>query len=244
MKKLNIFLNRIKPFLSNAFEGFLSLIYKENCCICGCSKDNKILCKTCSKSVEILSGFAQGVLDGVEIYSACFYKDTIRTLIHKLKFNHKRAVARVLANILYNYFKKIIEFEQIKAGNIDRFQNAILVPVPTQKKNIKERGYNNVYEITKEFSNLSGLPFLDGFLVKIKNSKPQYKMNKNQRKSNVEGTFNINLKRLSNKEDLDNKTFVIIDDIITTGATLGEIIKVLKENGVKNIICITLSKAI
>ncbi len=165
-------------------------------------------------------------------------------MIHKLKFNHKRTVARVLASILYNYFKKIIEFEQIKAGNIDRFQNAILVPVPTQKKNIKERGYNNVYEITKEFSNLSGLPFLDGFLVKIKNSKPQYKMNKNQRKSNVEGTFNINLKRLSNKKDLDNKTFVIIDDIITTGATLGEIIKVLKENGVKNIICITLSKAV
>jgi len=75
--------------------------------LCGCSKDNKILCKTCSKSVEILSGFAQGVLDGVEIYSACFYKDTIRTLIHKLKFNHKRTVARVLASILYNYFKKI-----------------------------------------------------------------------------------------------------------------------------------------
>ena len=151
MKKFNIFLTKVKTLLSFVFEGFLSLIYKENCCICGCSKDNKILCKTCAKSVEILSGFPQGVLNGVNIYSACLYKDTMRTLIHKLKFNHKKAVARVLANILHDYFKKILEYELLKTGDIKIFKNPVLVPVPTQKKNIKERGYNNVYEIVKNF---------------------------------------------------------------------------------------------
>ncbi len=241
IKKLNKIYLRIKTLSIIVFERFLSLIYKENCCVCGCSKDNNILCKNCSKSVEILSGFPHRIIDGVEIYSACIYKDTVRTLIHKLKFNHKLIAARVLAKILSDYYKKILDYEQKRSGNIEKYKNAVFIPVPTSKNNIKERGYNNVYEIVKEFAFIQNIKFSHNFLIKIKNTKPQYKMGKNKRRDNVKGVFKINVKKI---KDFKDKTIVIVDDIITTGSTLSEIIKVLKENGIKNIICITISKAV
>ncbi len=246
MTKFNILFNRFKNLSKQLFERFLALIYKENCCICGCSKDDKILCNSCAKTVEILSGFPQGILRGVEIYSATIYKDTIRTLIHNLKFHHKKAAARVLAQFLSDYYDKILAFEQNKKGNIEKFQNAVFVPVPTTKRNIKERGYNNVFEIVKEFTLIRSLKgenikILNDFLIKIKDTSPQYKINKFKRKNNVKGVFGLNFRKY---KDFKNKTVVVIDDIVTTGATLDEIIKTMQENNINNIICITLSKAV
>lgn len=235
--------NLIKNQLYFIFEQFLSLIYKENCCICGCSKDNKILCKTCSKSVEILSGFPQGKIRDIEIYSACIYKGNIRTLIHKLKFHHKLAVARVLGDILFKYYNKILDYKLNNSKSINGFQNAVIVPVPTSLKNKKERGYNNVFQIAKEFSKLSNIPVLENFLIKIKNTPPQFKISKENRKTNIKGVFKVNLTPKI-KSQIKDKTIIIIDDIITTGATLEEIIKTLQENNINNIICITLSKAV
>lgn len=246
MKKFNNLFGRLKNLSIYVFERFLALIYKENCCICGCSKDNKILCKTCAKDVETLSGFPQGLLRGVEIYSACIYKGVIKELIHKLKFYHNLSAAKVLAEFLSEYYDKILSFEQKKSGNVKKFQNMIFIPVPTAKRNIKERGYNNVYEIVKKFAEIrtskgESIKILNDFLIKIKDSTPQYKINKSKRRKNVEGVFGINLKKYKGFQD---KTFVIIDDIITTGSTLDEIIKTLQENNIKKIICITLSKAV
>ncbi len=246
MKKLNILFNRFKNLSSCVFERFLALIYKENCCICGCSKDNKILCKTCSKDVEILSGFPQGLIRGVEIYSASVYKGVIKELIHKLKFHHKKAAAKVLARFLSEYYDKILSFEQKKHGSVKKFQNAVFIPVPTSKRNIKERGYNNVCEIVKEFKEIQhnkgqNIKVLDNFLIKVKNTTPQYKVSKNKRRENVKNSFRVNINKYKGFKD---KNFIIIDDIITTGSTLDEIIKTLKENGINNIICITLSKAV
>lgn len=230
-----------------------SLIYKENCVICGvvldshrpCSKSESSLCKTCLKTVEILSGFPQGIFMGVEIYSASIYDGTMRHLIRKLKFNHKKDVASVLAEFLFTFYKKIEQYKKECNTPLPLLQNlaqnTVIVPVPTNKENISQRGYNNVLEIAKEFSALLGVPYSKNLLVKIKNTKPQYKLSPKQREENVSGCFSINLKEA---EKYKGKTLLIIDDIYTTGATIREIIRVLKKNNMENIFCITLSKAV
>ena len=118
-----------------------------------------------------------------------------------------------------------------------------MAPVPTSLKNKKERGYNNVFQIVKEFSKLSNVPVLENFLIKIKDTPPQFKISKENRKTNIKGVFKVNLTPKI-KSQIKDKTIIIIDDIITTGATLEEIIKTLQENNINNIICITLSKAV
>ena len=241
----------VKFFVLSIF----SLIYKENCIICGCalqnngfsaqnntcSKNVNLLCKTCAKTVEFLSGFPQGVYDGVEIYSATIYKTTMRQLIHKLKFNHKKDVCHVLAYFLFEYYKKIEAYKKECGKFLPSLENLVIVPVPTNKNNIKQRGYNNVFEIAKEFSNLLRAPFSKNLLLKIKDTKPQYKLGPKERVKNVSGCFNINLKEV---EKFKGKTVLIIDDIYTTGATINEIIEFLKKNNIENIFCITLSKVV
>lgn len=217
---------------------FLSLLYKENCIICGAPvKENAIplkgvqnLCKNCLKNVKILSYFPHTKINNVEIYSACFYEGTIKQLIHKLKFNHKKEVAKILALFLYEFYKKN-----------EGFKNLVLVPVPTNKNNIKQRGYNNVFEIVKELSLFLNVSYSKKLLLKVKNTKPQYKLTPKKRRENVSGCFKINFEEY---KKLEGKTFLIVDDIFTTGATLNEIIKTFKESNIQNLFCITLSKAV
>ncbi len=255
MKKLIIFFKGLSAIFGRPLNFLTSLIYKEKCVICnkvldssissyglsGCSKTQNILCKTCAKDVEFLSCFPHTNFQGVKIYSACLYKGVVRQLIHKLKFNHKKDVAKVLACFLYEFYRKIEEFN--KAENISCLsaENAVLVAVPTNKNNIKQRGYNNVFEIVKEFSNLTNIPYSKNFLLKTKNTKPQYKLTLNKRKLNVSGCFNINIEEY---QKFKGKTVVIIDDIYTTGATVREIIKTLKLNNINNFFLITLSKSV
>ncbi len=77
-------------------------------------------------------------LEDIEIYSACIYKGNIRTLIHKLKFHHKLAVARILGDILFKYYNKILDYKLNNSKSINRFQNVVIVPVPTSLKNKKK----------------------------------------------------------------------------------------------------------
>lgn len=228
--------------MKNFINFLLSLIYKEKCCICGidlnCSKTEKTLCKNCLKTVEILSGFAQCKINGVEIYSATIYDGTVRTLIHKLKFQHNKDIAKVLAEILSEFYRKILAFKLKNNNHVNWPQSLAVVPIPTNKKNVQTRGYNNVYEIAKEFAEINNLVLKNDILIKIKDTKPQFKLSKDQRRSNVSGCFKVNLKKYN------NETILLLDDIITTGATLNEAISAFQANGIKNIICITVSKAV
>ncbi len=220
----------------------LSLIYKEKCCICGidlsCAKSEKILCKNCLKTVEILSGFAQTKINGVEIFSACIYDGIVRTLIHKLKFQHNKNIARVLAKILTDFFDKILVNNSLDILYVKTPKTVAVVPIPTNRKNVQIRGYNNVYEIAKEFAEINGFILKNDILIKIKDTKPQFELKKNQRKSNVSGCFKVDLK------NYHNETILLIDDIITTGATLNEAITTFQAAGINNIVCITVSKAV
>ena len=112
MENLINFFKSLSFSLGRLFHSFLSLIYKENCVVCGAPCAVQNLCKKCLKDVEILSGFPHTKFDGVEIYSACFYKGVIRDLIHKLKFNHKKDAARVLAVFLYEFYERMEVIKQ------------------------------------------------------------------------------------------------------------------------------------
>lgn len=239
---------QVQNLLYRLFTEFLHLIYKENCVSCGktldmkrfsdCSKNDIPLCKSCLNSVEILSGFAHSKIEGVEIYSACFYDGIIKKLIHDLKFHHKLCVSRVLGYILSKFYTKILEQNNSASQALKNTENIVVVPIPTNKKNIQTRGYNNVFEIAKEFSSFVNLRVLENFLIKIKDTKPQFEMNAKTRKTNVEGCFGVN------KKCYNGEFVLVIDDIITTGSTLKEAILALKKAGVKNIICLTLSKSV
>ena len=209
------------------FNSFLNLIYNKKCLICGCSKVDNLLCKSCLKDVYYLSSFAQRFYKKIPIFCATNYQKTTKTLIQKLKFSHKKKASIPLAEILYSYF--------LKLNLLDEY---IIIYPPSNYLKSSIRGYNHMFLITKEFSKLTGFNINNNLIKKIKSTKPQYRAK--NRHLNIKNSFAINKKYI---KVLKDKKLLLIDDITTSGATLEELINILLEAGFKNITCLTISKA-
>lgn len=114
----------------------------------------------------------------------------------------------------------------------------IIIPVPIHRRRFNDRGYNQSELIAKEISKkLKINNFRNNILIKIRNNAIQSTLNKHQRMMNVKDVYkvqNINL--------IQNKKILLIDDIYTTGNTVNECSRVLKENGAKEIGVFTISK--
>ena len=215
----------------NGFKKIISLvsnlIYNQKCLICNCAKTDDLLCKNCLKSVEYLSSYPQKIYREIPIFCATNYKNTIKKLIQKLKFSHNKKCAIPLAKILFDYYKKL-----------DLKDDFIIVYPSSFYTKTFQRGYNHMFLITKEFSKLTNLSYKKDLILKIKPTKPQYKA-KNRHK-NIKDSFKINKKYI---ELFKDKKILLIDDITTSGATLEELINCFLDVGIKNIVCLTISKA-
>ena len=89
------------------YNSFLNLIYNRKCLVCGCSKTDDFLCKTCLKDIDNLSSFPQRIYKNIPIYCATLYKKSTKILIQKLKFSHKKNATIPLSNILFSYFQNL-----------------------------------------------------------------------------------------------------------------------------------------
>jgi len=209
-------------------EQLLDLIYKRKCVGCGCSINDGVLCKNCLKDVQNLPYFSQTIINGYPVYSVFYYEKGMKSLVHRLKFHHHKICAYYAANYIFNYIKEIKDID---------FNNAVLIPVKTHKKNYYKRGYDNVLEIGKELSKMSKMPLYDNVLSKIKYTIPQYKISAKDRKKNVLDSFKLD------KNFKTDKLIIVLDDVVTTGSTLDVITSLFKENGFCNLVCLTLCKA-
>jgi ComF family protein len=118
------------------------------------------------------------------------------------------------------------------------FSNFVLVPIPLTKKKLRWRGFNQAEEIAKEIAKFFKLTLISDCLIKIKETRDQTELSEKERKENVKGVFFV-----KNKEKIWEKNVLLIDDVFTTGATMEEAAKVLKEAGAKKIIGIVIAKA-
>ena len=102
----------------------------------------------------------------------------------------------------------------------------LIIPVPVSKERLKERGYNQAEELARHLSKISEIPYNKDILVRCKDTKPQSGFSQVQRSNNIKGAF----KCISGLSKMD-KVILIVDDIYTTGSTINECAKVLKESG-------------
>ena len=158
----------------------------------------------------------------------CFkYEGNIRKLILNYKFNEKSYLYKTFVNFLLKNEKW---FEIFKTCDT-------IIPIPISKKRKKERGYNQSLLIAKELSKKLQLSLNNNCLYKIKDTIEQSKLNKEERKKNIQGVY-----KLKNEQMLENKKVLLIDDIYTTGNTVNEASKILKKAKVDSIIVLTIAK--
>lgn len=118
---------------------------------------------------------------------------------------------------------------------IREIQPDALIPIPLHKKRLAKRGYNQAELLARAVGRYSGVPVNEKMLVRVKNTAPLKLQNPSERQNNLKKAFNIA------ENDVKLNTTVIIDDIYTTGSTIDEAARILKNAGVQKIYFITLA---
>ena len=208
------------------FESFLDLIYRKKCYFCGKSRHSLKMCPDCYEKLEFSDYSANRIINNVDIFCAGIYTKELQKLIRGLKYHKQKDLAYFQAKFMYDYFKNITILQNIDIE---------VVAVPLHPKRIKHRKYNHMELVSQEFSRLSGHECNFDLIKRVKDTKPQYKLNKTQRMNNLAEAFEVN------KDAYKNKKVLILDDICTTGSTFEEMIKELNKAGIYNITCFATS---
>ncbi len=120
-------------------------------------------------------------------------------------------------------------------------QNPILVPIPLSRSKERKRGYNHAEILAKNLGKKLGIP-VQNILLRIKETKPQYGLKREERIRNIKNAFGIQNHELRIKNYAKRPTVFLVDDIVTTGSTLLEAANVLKRNGFRKVYGVILAQ--
>jgi len=208
----------------------LTIVFPANCLSCG--KNGTDLCLKC------LVDSPQAERENLKwVFSLFDYRHPpIKKAVWFLKYKGKKNLARVFAEVMRD---RIVE-ELADLSILENFREPLLVPVPLAPKRKRERGFNQAELICKKLIELDknkNFKLEKNVLIKPKDTEHQARIeNRSERLKNIVGSFSI-----KNPERIKNRNIILIDDVTTTGATLNEARKVLKQAGAKKIIAFTVA---
>lgn len=228
---------------------FLDLIFPIECL--SCSAEGEWLCAHCFRKIAIAERyrcFACGKetsfgrvcsdcrpnFDLAGVWQAADYEQEllaglIKTFKYKFVKDLDQVLAKVLIRFLKNIFSRATEAQAPKI--LSNISEIIIMPVPLHPKRLRWRGFNQAALLARPAAAHFNLRINETSLARNKNTAPQTKFNGQERKNNVSLCFSL----AGGPEVIKDKYIILIDDVITTGSTLNECAKVLKQNGAKEV---------
>ncbi len=197
------------------FTQFIDLIFENSCVVCNKLSGQYLICKDCESNFIIRSKKNNiHFFNEINVYSWGVYDGNLREGIIALKAGKKK---------LTNYFaNKLIAFWKMLPQNITN-KNYLVIPAPSHKQRIKERGFCQTSLISKDFAEHFKLNLLINFVIRNKETKFMNSLaNLEERRENIKGAFEI-------INPINAKDILVIDDILTSGSTLCEIAKTIHE---------------
>lgn len=211
----------------------------------GCGKEGELVCQDCLSTIEIseyqfcpFCKIPKRVLDGGTckfhqkmnldgLFAATSYKNIlIKKLIRTFKYEpFLKNLREPLAFLIISHFflsenKKIFQTSE----------NSFFMPLPLSNFRKRWRGFNQSTELAKILSNFFKVPLQVNNLIKIKKTQPQVELSEKEREKNIKGAF-----KLKNPQAVEEKRIFLVDDVFTTGQTLEEAARVLKNEGAKEV---------
>ncbi|MDT8715571.1 ComF family protein [Clostridium sp. 19966] len=220
---------RFALYIKYILSSIIDAVYgeDENCHICGEYAEESPICSSCRKSIAAMNIEGRIEKDGFNIvyYSASYYADIIKEMVIRLKYKSDFEVGRVLAELII----KLIQNLNIQAD--------LITFVPSSKENYSSRGFNQSEFLCKLVADEVNVTKAS-LLIKNLQTKDQIGLDANQRWDNLRGSFTV-----INKNKVINKKIIIIDDVITTGATAHNCGSELIKCGAKEVIVLTVAKS-
>ena len=210
------------------FRKLTALFYPERCPYCGALVEPcEIACAHCYDEIRRKHVPITGGARGLRCVSTFVYDGKVRRMILLLKYHDRTQYVPQVA---------VLMADDIRAAYGDNAFD-IITFVPMHKKDFHKRQYNQSQLLAKELSSLLEIPCRET-LMKVKKTKKQHQLKYAERKTNLNGAF-----ALIDKESVKGQRILIIDDIVTSGYTLGNCGKTLNRGKPSLICCATIASA-
>lgn len=227
--------------LAHRLAQLYSKVLPINCRLCGICSDDQPLCRDCASELPQIGPACPRCALPTPHYQLCGqclsqppeqhssisiyqYKDPVDRLIVDLKFNDKLYLTQFFAERMAEVIK-------------DKPLPELLIPIPLHPNKLKQRGYNQSYELAKALSELLLIPCSNNFLERVIDTKPQSSMPYKERKKNIQHAF-------QSTASSTFKHIALIDDVLTTGHTANAAAKTLRLAGVSRIEVWTIARTI
>jgi len=213
----------------NSCTNFTRTLLSQECLLCGGASGHDLLCGDCANGLPYHRVPACPICAlptaGGETCGACLkhppafnrtlaafdYAFPVDALLHAFKYAGQLPVAEALAQPLADLART-------------RPLPDALVPMPLHPARLKERGFNQAMELARALSRKLNVPVLADAAIRQKDTAPQAGLPWKERRRNIRGAFDC-------RRNFTGKRLAVVDDVMTTGATLGELAKTLKKNG-------------
>jgi len=239
--------------LRKVIQGLANLIYPKKCLACSnkltselkdiiiCAPCNKAIkknlppfCHSCGRHLE-RDAFVKNTCSDCQrmklhfdrAFSPCRYEGVIKELIHEFKYKGKDYLGKPLSKIMTDF---------IREYNLPIDYLDCIVPVPLHKTKLREREFNQAQLLSNYIAKSFDKEILDLSLIRKRHTRTQADLEKDSRLLNVMDSFAV-LK----EENVRGKNLLLVDDVLTTGATCSEAAKTLKNAGAKIVFVLTLA---
>lgn len=196
------------------------MFFVQSCAVCNAETENGVFCPAC-RLKELLLEAMPGLLNLDSAVMGYKYSGALKEMLHKLKFEGESKFLQPLA-----------EEAAFLAQAYSESSFDMVVSVPTDAARRKQRGFDIPESIFAQALAVKGT-WQPQVLMRIRATVPQYGLAPDKRRSNVRGCFAV-------QGDVRGAKILLVDDILTTGATLDEAAKTLKQAGAKSVYALTL----
>jgi ComF family protein len=240
--------------LSEALNDIGEIIFPPQCL--GCAEilhpfTGEIFCPVCSDKIQLITGSICPVcgttfpdspapnhlcgdcLEHKTYFSharAVFcYDDFILNAIHQFKYSRNISVGEMLASFMADFSFPDIDFTDY----------SLMIPVPLHIKRLRERGFNQSLVLARALEKKRRIPVSFSLLKRHKFTLTQTGSNRNERKQNIKGAFEV-----TDRKKIAGKNIILVDDVYTTGATINECSKTLIRAGAQKVAVLTLARVL
>ena len=181
------------------------------------------LCPRCARVLDV-QAVGETTAGGYPAYSAYRYDGAVRHIVRRYKYSGQKWLSTMMADILAE------RLTQMADSHFDG-----ICYVPLHRKRRRRRGYDQAEVLAKRLADMTGIPFVTA-LRRVRNTKTQTHLNAAQRRINMQGAFESIMPV--------HGDVLLIDDVLTTGATASECAHVLAEAGAQSVFVMTFARAL
>jgi ComF family protein len=234
---------------------WLRLLYPQGCAVCG-APGAAALCDACRAKIPIRPAEACCAICGKTLIerdaalgtaahvcrvcreepppfdlarSAALLQGPVRTLVHDLKYHHAEWLAPVLGELLHGCF-----LAHYAAERPD-----VVVPIPLHPFKRLSRGYNQSELLARDLARRLGLPCAPRLVARVRNTATQTKRDRAERRRNMDGAFAVRPARVP---FCAGKRVLLVDDVMTTGATFAAAARALRDAGAARVLCLSVAR--